>query len=77
MARRKSSRNGGSEGTHSKDVVEQAMDLLVTPGWVAQHYGVELHRVYRKISQGKLRAYNIRGGSTLVLDVRELPDELD
>lgn len=64
---------------HSKNgnVVEQAMDFLVTPGWVAGHYNLPLHRVYRLIGQGKLRAYNIRGGVTLVLDVRELPDELD
>lgn len=45
---------------------------LVTPGWVASHYGVSKLRVYRAIARGALAAVKIDGGS-VVLDRRLLP----
>jgi len=61
--------------------------FLVTPAWVANHYGVTRITVYRAISDGRLKAIKVigaprrsragmneqRSNNTYALDVRELP----
>jgi len=50
----------------------------VNPGWVANYYGVPRLQVYRAIKRGRLKAIRVRGangGGSLVLDVRQLPED--
>lgn len=54
------------------DTAADVNQYYVTPGWVAEFYGVSRLRVYRAIRTGKLMAVKVRGGS-LVVDSRTLP----
>ena len=58
--------------------------FLVTPTWVARHYGVSRITVYRAISAGRLKAIKVigaprqgtdgaRSNNTYAIDVRDLP----
>jgi hypothetical protein len=66
-------------------IVASAVDgFLVTPMWVARHYNVSNHTVYRAIRAGKLSAVKVQGAPdkkgrptfTYALDVRLLPSSL-
>jgi len=59
-------------------VAQEVERFFVGPGWVANHYGVARHEVYRAIADGRLRAVRVRGARqrvSLILDVRDLPTD--
>ena len=57
------------------DTALQVTQYYVTPGYVAELYGVSKLRVYRAIRDGNISAVRVRGGS-LVIDSRLLTADL-